>query len=140
MCDDNLITRRLLAMGARILYVPTALVVHELPGDRLNPYYLMRRAYAQGRSDWILLDVLDELTRFSGLRVAFGSLQNEIPCRVHEGLLRRSVAFHALTDLARSAGALREVLVRLGTRNRSRSANSRQSPIDEELVASWNGP
>ncbi len=140
VCDDNLITRRFLAIGARILYVPTALVVHELPLERLTPQYLVRRAYAQGRSDWLLLDVLDELTRFSGLRVGFGWLQNELPCRVHEGLLERSVALHALTDLARAAGALREVVVRAGTSSRSRNVGTTSSPFDPELIGSRIGP
>ena len=109
VCDDNLITQRLIAAGARIVYVPTAVVTHELAPTRLTPRYLIQRAYAQGRSDWRLMQVLGKLTRFCGLRVAWQHL--ELPVRRRGALSgRRAEAFHVLTDVARSAGVLRELL------------------------------
>ena len=52
--DDIDLCRRVRAGGGRIRYVPGARVVHELPAERLTRGYLLRRTYAQGRSDWLL--------------------------------------------------------------------------------------
>lgn len=109
VCDDNLITRRFIAAGSNVLYVPSAVVIHDLPRARLSPQYLIRRAYTQGRSDWRLMHVLDNLTRFWGLRLAVDWLHVELPRRRDEGLRHPEVAFHAMTDLARSAGVLHEL-------------------------------
>lgn len=109
--DDVLITRRYMAAGGAIRYVPAATVVHELPPERLRARYLLRRAYAQGRSDWIVdRDVLGR-RRAGGARVAAGWWRSQWRRRAGEGLWRPQVAFHAACDAARTAGALREAAV-----------------------------
>lgn len=45
---------RLRGEGGRILYDPTAWVVHRVPADRLSVKWFHRRAYAQGASDELL--------------------------------------------------------------------------------------
>src|SRR5205807_373924 len=52
--DDIDLCRRAMRAGARIRYVPDAVVVHDVPPHRLTRSYLLRRTYAQGRSDWLL--------------------------------------------------------------------------------------
>jgi glucosyl-dolichyl phosphate glucuronosyltransferase len=106
--DDTLVVRRVRAAGGRVRYVPGATVVHQLPAARLRRRYLLRRAYAQGRSDWILDRELLGARRFGGARVALGWLSKELARRRREGLGRSAVAFHAACDLVRTAGALRE--------------------------------
>ena len=108
--DDVLVSRRFLAAGGRLRYVPGAVVVHQLPPERLRPGYLLRRAYAQGRSDWLLEREQMARRRLGGARVAVGGLAAESRRRAREGLWRRCVAFHAACDAARAAGALREAL------------------------------
>jgi glycosyltransferase involved in cell wall biosynthesis len=111
VCDDNLLTRKFLATGATMRFVPEAVVTHELVHTRLNRRYLLQRSWAQGRSDWILDRTTYETRRFNGLRVALDWLGHELNERWAEGILRAPVAFHAATDIARFAGAVREMLV-----------------------------
>jgi GT2 family glycosyltransferase len=106
--DDNLVVRRFRAKGGRVLWVPGAIVVHDLPATRLNKRYLLRRAYAQGRSDWILDRELYSTRKLGGARVAVGWLVAELGHRRREGLSKPAVAFHALCDAARISGSLRE--------------------------------
>jgi glycosyltransferase involved in cell wall biosynthesis len=110
VADDNLLSRRIHAVGARIRHVPEAVVVHELVPERLNRRYLLRRAYAQGRSDWILdRDTLSQ-RRFGGARTATSWLGSELRARFKEGIFRPAVAFHAACDIARITGALRQAV------------------------------
>jgi GT2 family glycosyltransferase len=109
VAEDNLVTRRIMAAGGVVGYVPSALVVHELPARRLSMRYLLARAYYQGRSDWILDRDGLELRRYHGLRIAVAWLAREWRRRWSEGLRRPGVAFHALTDAVRTAGAVREM-------------------------------
>lgn len=111
VCDDNLITRKFLATGATMRFVPEAVVTHELVPSRLNRRYLLKRSWAQGRSDWILDRTTYEMRKLNGLRVALDWLGHELNERRAEGVLRPPVAFHAATDVARFAGAVREMLV-----------------------------
>jgi glycosyltransferase involved in cell wall biosynthesis len=112
VCDDNLLTRKFMANGGKVRYVPTAIVTHELAPERLSRRYLLRRSYAQGRSDWILDDDLYRARRWHGARPALTWLGAELITRAREGPLDPAVAFHAATDLARTAGAVREMLAR----------------------------
>jgi glycosyltransferase involved in cell wall biosynthesis len=109
--DDVLVGDRFREVGGRIHHVPASLVVHELPPARLRPRYLLTRAYTQGQSDWRYL------TRTVGPREALRRQSHwtghEARARAREGLWRRPVAFHALTDVARVAGAAREAMTRL---------------------------
>ncbi len=111
VCDDNLLTRKFLATGATMRFVPDAVVTHELVPSRLNRRYLVRRSWAQGRSDWILDRTTYEMRKLNGLRVALDWLGHELNERRAEGVLRAPIAFHAATDVARFAGAVREMLV-----------------------------
>jgi hypothetical protein len=84
------------------------MVVHDLPAERLSPRYLLRRAYAQGRSDWVVdADALAE-RRLRGARVALDWAAAELRKRARERPRNAAVAFHAACDVARTIGALRE--------------------------------
>ncbi len=104
--DDALLVRKVREAGGLLRWVPDAIVFHEL--TRLSRGYLLRRAYAQGRSDWILDRELLGQRRFGGARVATSWLSKELGRRRREGVGRREVAFHAVCDVVRTAGALRE--------------------------------
>ncbi|HZU74567.1 MAG TPA: glycosyltransferase family 2 protein [Acidimicrobiales bacterium] len=109
--DDVDLCRRVMATGAVIRYVPGAVVVHDLPATRLSPAYLLRRMYAQGRSDWTL-------DRKSGgprrppasARAALSRLGAELPGLLGQGPWHPSVALHAAGAVARAAGYTRQSL------------------------------
>lgn len=52
--DDIQLCRALTRAGVTIRYLPDAAVVHDVPADRLTVGSVLRRAHAQGRSDWLL--------------------------------------------------------------------------------------
>lgn len=104
--DDVQVVRDLRRAGARATWVPSATVVHELPAARLRPGWLLRRAYLQGRSDWILDAERLRGRRAGGARVALSWLAAQGRQRRQEGLASRAVALHAACDVARTAGAL----------------------------------
>jgi len=106
--DDVLLTRNFVAAGGRVRYAPAAVVVHELPADRLRPAYLLRRAYAQGRSDWRLDADMLAPRRLHGARVPLEWGVAELGRRARERGRGRATLFHALCDVARTAGGLRE--------------------------------
>lgn len=112
VADDAHLIREIRRSGARVVYCPDATVVHELPPDRMTRTYLLRRAYLQGRSDWLLERTDHADRRFGGLRVALdhGShwFRHELKARADEGLVRRRVLFHLLCDVARYTGIVRE--------------------------------
>jgi GT2 family glycosyltransferase len=109
--DDTLLTRRLRAAGARLRYVPEAVVVHELPPERLRLGYLVRRVWAQGRSDWLLDRDTLLGRRLGGPHVALRWLRHELRQRLRDGLARPDVAVHAFLDVVRWLGFAREALV-----------------------------
>jgi len=106
--DDVLLTRNFVAAGGRVRYAPAAVVVHELPPERLRPAYLLRRAYAQGRSDWRLDSDVLAPRRLHGARVPLEWGIAELRRRGRERGPRQATLFHALCDVARTAGGLRE--------------------------------
>ncbi len=106
--DDTLLTRRFIANGGRVRYVPAAVVVHRLPRERLRPRYLLRRAYAQGRSDWILDRDVYAARRFGGVRLIWPFFSARMRWRFRDGITRPDVAFRALCDVARVIGSARE--------------------------------
>ena len=106
--DDLDLCRRLAALGARILYVPDAVVVHDLPRERLTPRYLLRRAYAQGRSDWLLdrrRNTRRPLGGARGMLIHTGRLLRD---RVGEGLWHADAAMGAALATSSLLGFLRE--------------------------------
>ena len=113
--DDVLLCRRLQERGARLAFEPGAVVVHEVPAERATPRWLLRRAYLQGRSDWLTDDGIRE-GRFGGASQAAKWLAHELRQRARDDR-DIATAFHALTDVARTVGALRQATV-LAARNR----------------------
>lgn len=110
VADDVHVVRMLQRQGGEVWWAPDAVVVHDLPPDRLRPTWLLRRAYLQGRSDWLLdADVL-AARRAGGARIALSWLGGELRTRRREGLLDSATAFHAATDVARTFGAVGEAL------------------------------
>ncbi|MCW2499565.1 MAG: mftF [Frankiales bacterium] len=108
--DDVQLVRDLRRAGARAVWVPSSVVVHELPAERTRPGWVLRRAYLQGRSDWRVDRATLERRAARGARVAAAWWAGQLRQRRAEGLGSRSVAFHALCDTARTAGAAAEAL------------------------------
>ena len=108
--DDVDICRKVVRAGGLIGYVPSAVVVHDLPPSRLTPRYLLRRFYAQGRSDWLLdRGELETLTD-RGVRGAAGRLGRELGSILPQGPWHRSVVLHAAGAVARAAGFTRQAV------------------------------
>lgn len=113
VADDAHLVRELVRAGGTVLWQPDAVVVHDLPPARLTRRYLLRRAYWQGRSDWLLWSTDHRARRFGGARVAVvlagGWLRRELRQRRAEGMTHRPVAFHLACDVARFAGTMVQV-------------------------------
>lgn len=118
VADDVHVVRELQRAGGQVCWVPDALVVHELPTQRLQRRWLLRRAYLQGRSDWLLDAPAMRRRRAGGARIATTWLADELRVRRREGLRQPATAFHAAMDVARAAGSLRQAatLSRAGRR------------------------
>jgi hypothetical protein len=58
--EETAFFEQLARRGLHVAYEPDAVVVHDLPRDRLTIRYLTRRAFAQGRSEARLHDHLVE--------------------------------------------------------------------------------
>lgn len=110
VADDVHVVRELQRSGGRVAWQPGAVVTHDLPAERTARSWLLRRAYLQGRSDWLLDEPLLRTRRAGGARVATSWLATEVSRRRSEGLARREVRFHLATDVARTAGTLRQGL------------------------------
>ncbi|MBW8792220.1 MAG: glycosyltransferase [Streptomyces sp.] len=108
VADDVHVVRALQRAGARVRWEPESVVTHELPAERARRRWLLRRAYLQGRSDWLLDRELLEARRLGGARVALSWLGAEAARRRAEGLSRADVRFHLATDVSRAVGAVRE--------------------------------
>lgn len=125
--DDVHLCRRVLALGGRIRYVPAAEVVHELPDHRLTRRYLLRRIYAQGRSDWLLdRQRLGEL-RTAGVRTAFERMARELALVGRSRGLRPHLTF-VWASLARSGGFLHEAATHLRSRGAGSGTGPRSTP------------
>ena len=107
--DDVDLFRRYVDAGMRMHYVPAAVVVHELPPERLTPRYFVRRAYAGGRSDWILDRGTLGPRRLRGVESATWRLLRDLPQLAAHGYWRRDFAMLA-SWLSRTAGFWREAL------------------------------
>lgn len=108
--DDVLIGRRFEESGGVIVHAPDALVVHELPRDRLSLRYVLRRAYLQGRSDWILDAEELRLRRWGGAFVPAYWWRDALVRRRRQGLASAEALVGLLCDVARGLGLLRELL------------------------------
>jgi GT2 family glycosyltransferase len=110
VADDVHVVRELQRAGGRVAWQPAAVVTHDLPAERTARAWLLRRAYLQGRSDWLLDEALLRARRAGGVRVAASWFAREVERRRSEGLSRRDVRFHLATDVARTVGAVRQGL------------------------------
>jgi glycosyltransferase involved in cell wall biosynthesis len=115
--DDMGLCQRFAALGGTIRFVPDALVVHELPANRLQRRYLVRRHYAQGRSDWLIEREELVTTRTGGAAAAWANLIELLVLHWREGIGtgeevsgRRFDWLRATCELARVGGILRESL------------------------------
>lgn len=108
--DDAQVAQAFMRAGGRIHYVPSAVVVHELPATRLSPRYLLRRAHAQGRSDWLLHRGGPPGRRYGGVGWCLGDLRRKL-ARHARRAPSRAVLLDAACDTARAAGWFRELLV-----------------------------
>ncbi len=113
--DDVGLCQRFMALGGAIRYVPDAVVVHELPSGRLRRRYLVRRFYAQGRSDWLLERDLLITTRTGGAGAAWWNLTEVVGEHFRAAMGNHDEkggrpfdGFRAFCELARVAGILRE--------------------------------
>jgi GT2 family glycosyltransferase len=110
VADDVHVVRMLQRAGGEVWWAPSAVVVHDLPAERLRPRWLLRRAYLQGRSDWLLDAEELRARRGGGARVALSWLGHELQARRREGLRDPATRFHLATDVSRTLGALRQAL------------------------------
>jgi glycosyltransferase involved in cell wall biosynthesis len=116
--DDLGLCWHFAALGGTIRYVPDAKVVHELPPSRLCRRYLVRRFYAQGRSDWLLERGALMSTRTGGAGAAWENFTDVVRSRLVPDIGRagdrdrRQVnLFRAVCEMARVAGILREAVM-----------------------------
>lgn len=106
--DDVQFVRAVRAVGGRAWWVPQAVVVHELPPQRLDRRWILQRAYLQGRTDWLLDREELSSRRLNGSRVAATWLRHQVGLRNREGWGAPDVRFHAACDIARTVGRLVE--------------------------------
>jgi GT2 family glycosyltransferase len=106
--EDVQAVRGLRQRGARVLWVPSAVVIHDVPAERLRPRWLLRRAYQQGRSDWQVERDAMSARAARGGRVAVSWWAAQSRQRISERPMSRAVALHAACDAARTAGAFAE--------------------------------
>ena len=109
--DDVDLFRRYAQTGRRVHYIPGAVVVHDLPKERLTARYLTRRAYAGGRSEWILNREECERGRFRGVGAALRHVAHGTRKLAADGYWRRDVAVF-VSWVSRAAGIAREATTR----------------------------
>lgn len=108
--DDAQVAQAFMRGGGRIHYVPSAVVVHELPTARLSPLYLLRRAHAQGRSDWLLHRGGPPGRRYGGVGWCLGDLRRKLATHARRAP-SRAVLLDAACDTVRAVGWFRELVV-----------------------------
>jgi GT2 family glycosyltransferase len=115
--DDIDLCRRVMGDGGRISYVPSAVVVHELPPHRLTRRYMLRRTYAQGRSDWLLDREANSRRPLGGTQGIVVHLGRLLGDRMREGPWHPDVAMGAVLSVSQTTGFLREAAAaKLGRR------------------------
>jgi GT2 family glycosyltransferase len=107
--DDTRLCRGLFAAGAEILYVPDAIVIHELPPSRVTRRYVVRREYFRGRSSWLVDRESHARMRMVGLGAMGGELRRQYATWRSSGV-RVSTAYRIAGDVAYLAGYTREGL------------------------------
>jgi GT2 family glycosyltransferase len=118
--EDVDLCRRFSARGGRIRYVPDAAVIHEVPTERLQPGYFVKRTYAQGRSDWLLEREVNVRRPLGGAKGMLIHLRRLLADRANEGPWHPDVAMGAALSVVHTAGFLREAAVAKLARARGR--------------------
>ena len=108
--DDVKLYRQLLARGARMVYVPTAVVVHDLPAERLTRRYIVRREYFRGRSGWLSERERHATMPLVGTGAVGRKLGRELREAAGDGLWRPSTLYRVAADFAYAAGYGREAV------------------------------
>lgn len=108
--DDLDLVRRARAAGARLVWVPGAVVVHDAPADRLHVRWLATRAYQQGRSDRRLDAASADAARLGGLRAGGWYLRDRTRHWWGATDRRATFAAHLLAEVMRTLGWWRESL------------------------------
>jgi glucosyl-dolichyl phosphate glucuronosyltransferase len=114
--EDVELTRRLILSGVRLGYAPSALAYHRVVSGKLRLSWILRRAYAQGRADWML--EADDLSRRpdGGIRANLVSLRANLTYCLRTQPRECATAVFVATELARTSGFLREAIRSLGSR------------------------
>ena len=108
--DDLQVARDLQRLGARLVYAPAAVVQHELPAERLKVRWLLRRAWWQGRSDWVLHEQDYRRRRLFGARIAVAHLPPTLTSRVRSTRFGGPLLVRLACDLAVTGGAIAEAI------------------------------
>jgi GT2 family glycosyltransferase len=108
LADDVHIHRQLVALGARMLYAPDAVVVHDLPIERLTRRYLIRRHYFWGRSAWLSDREKNAGMRLAGTGGAASKLARELREAAGDRPWRPSTLYRVAADTAFAAGYAQE--------------------------------
>jgi hypothetical protein len=103
----------LFAAGGTLRYVPNARVVHELPAQRLQRRYLVRRLYGQGRSDWLLNRGSYGRMRSAGVRYVLADSVHLLAQVLRGENQQRPTHTFLWSEGARRAGLLREAVAHL---------------------------
>ena len=111
--DDVLLSRRLRRAGGRLGYVGSAVVVHELPAERLRLRWLLQRFYCQGRSDWLLERVDAARPATAGVLGVLRALRDELRAAPRRGLWRASVVVRLCAEAVYALGFGREMVAHL---------------------------
>lgn len=106
--DDLQVVRALQRRGSRVVFVPAAVVVHELPAERISVRWLLKRAWWQGRSDWVLDRPDYEQRRFNGARIAVTHGSSTVLAHLRARRLGPAYLLRIACDLAKTAGQLAE--------------------------------
>jgi hypothetical protein len=103
---DTEFFRRLRATGGRMRYEPDAAVIHCVPADRLTVDYFVKRHYAQGVSDELLLALGGEPASW-GRRVELARKVGDGMKRLGKDVLRGRGTVEGRFQLSYWAGRLR---------------------------------
>lgn len=103
--DDVDLVARVRAAG-EVWWEPGACVVHDVPAERLKPGYLLRRQFAQGRSDALTAD--EQSMERSARKATVRAVRTAWPS-VKRNPLRPGSAFAIAGEAARLAGHLSEL-------------------------------
>ncbi len=103
---DTEFFRRLRSAGGRMRYEPDAAVRHCVPADRLTVAYFVKRHYAQGISDELLLSLRGEPAGWPRRRLLLGKLGEALK-RLGKDVLRGRGTIEGRFQLSYWAGRLR---------------------------------